>query len=109
MNELLHPNILDQKAAIINQFDGMSREGFSYAEFEQTRKDLVETVLGSLTNRDRNFIVGVKNGDPDWDIYDLERCPAVQWKLRNILKLKTSDPQKHDAMLKELKRKLGLL
>ena len=44
---------------------------------------------------------------PNWVLYDFERFPAVQWKLRNLEKLKAQNPTKHQAQYDELKRKLN--
>ena len=37
---------------------------------------------------------------------NLRHMPAVQWKLANIVKLKTQNPEKHNAQLKALENTL---
>jgi Nucleotidyl transferase AbiEii toxin, Type IV TA system len=92
--------------AMENQFSGMSDAAFSYDEYEGVRKKLVETIHKSLTDRDKEFLLGVKNLTPDWEIYDFERFPAVAWKLQNLQKLKDTNPEKHAMLYQELKNKL---
>ena len=43
------------------------------------------------------------NGAPDWNSYDFEDYPAVQWKLQNLRKLKETNPDKQSEQLKKLK------
>ena len=43
----------------------------------------------------KEFLLSFKNALPDWSIYDFERFPAVQWKLKNLLTLKDTNSIKH--------------
>lgn len=106
INEVLVPNFQDQRQAMENQFTGMSDIEFTYDDFERTREQLVEIVNKSLTAKDKEFLLSVKNCEPDWSIYDFERFPAVQWKLQNLRKLKESNPDKHKQLYEALKEKL---
>ena len=106
INEVLVPNFQDQRQAMDNQFTGMSDIEFIYDDFEKTREQLVETVNKSLTAKDKEFLLSVKNCEPDWSIYDFERFPAVQWKLHNLRKLKKDNPDKHRYHYEVLKEKL---
>jgi len=85
----------------------MTVEPFSYEEFEATRENLIRTIHNNLTDYDKEFLLSVKNLTPNWVLYDFERFPAVQWKLRNLEKLKAQNPTKHQAQYDELKRKLN--
>lgn len=106
INEVLVPNFQDQRQAMENQFTGMSDVDFTYDDFERTREQLVETVNKSLTAKDKEFLLSVKNCEPDWSIYNFENFPAVQWKLQNLRKLKESNPDKHKQLYEALKEKL---
>lgn len=106
INEVLVPNFQDQRQAMENQFTGMSDVDFTYDDFERTREQLVETVNKSLTEKDKEFLLSVKNCEPDWSIYNFEHFPAVQWKLQNLRKLKESNPDKHKQLYEALKEKL---
>ena len=89
-----------------NQFTGMTDVEFTYQDYERTRALLIETVNNNLTTKDKEFLLSVKNCKPDWDIYDFERFPAVQWKLQNLRKLKEKNPNKHSQLYETLKAKL---
>ena len=88
INELLNPRRIDQRLALEHQFVGLSSESFTYAEFEQTRDSLVKAVNIGLTQEGKDFIIGFKRLEPDWNIYDFERFPAIQWKLENLRRFK---------------------
>lgn len=62
----------------------MSDMDFSYDDFEQARRKLVETIKDNLTKEDKTFLLSFKNCMPDWSIYDFEQFPAVQWKLKKL-------------------------
>jgi predicted nucleotidyltransferase component of viral defense system len=106
INEVVVPNFQDHQRAMENQFIGMSEEEFSYQDFGETRKKLVEVIGASLSDEDKEFLLSVKNVTPDWSIYDFERFPAVQWKLQNLQKLKANNPEKHKEQYEALKAKL---
>lgn len=103
IKEVLFPNLINQEQAFANQFMGMTEKPFTYADFEQTRKKLIEIVREELTERDKNCIVNFENAFPDWSVYDFEKFPAIQWKLQNLVALRESNPDKHNSNLKELK------
>ena len=106
INEVIAPNFQDQRSALENQFAGMTDEIFSYEEFEAIREKLVETIHESLTEKDKEFLLSVKNLTPDWSIYDFQRFPSINWKLQNLQKLKENKPDKYRAQYEALKEKL---
>lgn len=87
-HELLRPRLQDQRTAFDNQFEGMSTLMFSYEDYERTRLELIELVNGSLTDKDRAFLLSVNRLKPDWGIYDFQNFPSVKWKLSNLEKFK---------------------
>ena len=93
--ELLAPQLQDRRDIFENQFEGMSREPFSYKEHEETRNKLVRMTNASLTDEDKNFLLRADNAEPDWSLYAFEQFPAVQWKLQNLKKLRDTNPDKH--------------
>ncbi len=95
IHELLNPNFLDQQSAMMNQFEGMTSELFPYEQYKATRQELVNTIGLNLNDLDKRFLLSVNNTDPDWSIYDLERFPAIQWKLQHLVKLKANNPEKY--------------
>lgn len=107
INEVISPNFQDHRKAMENQFTGMSEIEFTYEDFEETREKLVKMIHANLTDQDKEFLLSVKNATPDWNIYNFERFPAVQWKLQNLQRLKTTNPDKHKELYKALKEKLA--
>lgn len=106
INEVIKPNFQDQRPAFNNQFAGMTDEQFTYEEYEKTRERLVTTVNECLTNKDKEFLLSVKNVTPDWSIYDFHRFPSIKWKLQNLKKLKENNPEKHKEQYERLKERL---
>lgn len=111
ISELLSPVLKDQKSAFDKQFSGMSTESFFYDDYEKTRNNLIETVQQKLSENDKNFLLSFENGEPDWNLFlvDIAKdLPAVKWKLKNIMKLKESNLEKHNEKIRNLKAVLGL-
>lgn len=106
MNEIIRPNLLDQEHVLKSQFEGMSNIDFTYHDFEETREQLIKEVNKNLSSKDKDFLMSIKMGEPDWDIYDFMEYPSVQWKLMNIQKLKKNNPVKHQGYVDLLKKKL---
>ncbi len=107
IHEIISPNLQDQRATLENHFIGMSNEDFSYEEFETVRRRLIDTIHKSLTKEDKEFLLSVKNLEPDWSIYDFSHFPAIIWKLQNLQRLKENNPEKHFQQSENLKKKLN--
>jgi len=110
IHEMIRPNFQDQEKVFETQFAGMAFTPFSYADFEDTRERLVQEINKGWSDNDRAFLLGFKQGKPDWSLFPLEnlsRMPAVQWKLLNIQKLIKQNPDKHAEQFKALKERLS--
>lgn len=97
IRESLAPSLIDQRDALVNQFDGMTDTPFSYEEFERTRDRLIKDVNEMMTPRDKAFLLSFESGEPDWDSFEFpyfRNYPSVKWKMQNIQKLKTLNPTK---------------
>jgi predicted nucleotidyltransferase component of viral defense system len=106
-HEMLNPNLLDQRMAFENQFEGMSAIEFSYDEYEATRLQLIETIQSSLNESDKAFLLSLTGLEPDWSIYDFQYFPSVKWKLLNLEKFKTGNPETYQQQLSELGKVLA--
>ncbi|OPY60803.1 MAG: hypothetical protein A4E57_04356 [Syntrophorhabdaceae bacterium PtaU1.Bin034] len=107
MAELLNPNFVDLEKTFNADFEGMTVLKVSREELEDTRDNLVRTIKEGLTDRERQFILSIKKGDPDWTLIGLEgvdRLPAIQWKLLNIKKM---GKDKHKQAQRKLETCLG--
>lgn len=109
LSEMLFPNLIDQRKAFDNQFYGMSKQAFTYTDYEKIRTLLIEKIHKSLTFQDNHFLLRFEQGIPDWSLYDFSIFPAVQWKLLNIQHLKTQNPAKHHKMVKGFEERLATL
>lgn len=97
IHESLAPKLIDQRQAMANQFEGMTDKPFSYADFEETRSQLIQNVIKLLTEEDKHFLIGFEKAEPKWEGYEFENLreyPSVKWKLTNLVKLKTNNPEK---------------
>lgn len=99
LHELLAPRFSNQEHAFYNQFDGMSRLPFSYAEFEDTRKNLLEVIKPLFSDKDKIFLLAFAKAEPTWEQYDFRAFPSVQWKLRNLEKFKLNSPDSFQGQL----------
>ncbi len=102
MNELLSPNILDITGLYQSQFTGMTQEEVSLQELQQLQKDLPVTLVQSLDEDEREFLLSLKRGEPEWNrlgFENLNQFPALQWKLVNIQSMSPEKRQKEYARL----------
>lgn len=110
LHEMLRPHLLDQRHVFETQFAGMTQKPFTYADFEATREQLVTDIHEHFSERDKQLLIGFKNGEPDWNLFPVDnvrKLPAVQWKLSNIQKLKTHNPSKHAEQMEQLSKALA--
>lgn len=104
--EMLFPNLTDQRQAFENQFAGMTKQLFTYTDYETTRLFLIENIHSLLTFEDKQFLVQFEQGVPGWGLYDFSSFPAVQWKLLNINQLKAQNPAKYHNNYINFEKKL---
>jgi len=107
IHESFAPNLIDQKNAMENQFEGMSELPFRYEEFEATRDKLVKDVNSIMTTADREFLVGFEELTLDWQNSPYSSFldfPSVKWKIQNLQKLKAMNPKKMRAEADKLRR-----
>lgn len=107
IHEVLNPTMLDQRNTFQNHFVGMTVDEFTYDEFEAARNGLIETIKSNLTDEDREFILSVKRLAPQWDIYDFEGFPSVQWKIQNLQRLREINTAKYIEQLAKLENVLA--
>lgn len=90
MSEVLDPNWQDIASIYNNEFLGMSRIDLTLEELYQAGKDLLTAIRRSLTDKDRQFLLSFKSGNPDWNTFfkpEVQNLPAIIWKQRNLEKL----------------------
>lgn len=108
IHELLSPKPIDQSVVFESQFQGMTDSRFGLDEYQNTREQFIDIINKSLTLEDKKFLLAFTKGNPDWSKKDYSKFPAVKWKLLNIIKLKDTNPQKHQEQVEALKREFGI-
>lgn len=106
MSELIAPRFRDMRHEFEHGFSGMTIEAISYEDLERTRQDLVDRIKTGFTDEDKEFLFSIKRGTPKWELLkipNVEKLPAVKWKLENIHNL---TEQKRGALLERLIKEL---
>jgi predicted nucleotidyltransferase component of viral defense system len=97
MHEVLFSNDNDLSPAFENEFIGMTQHPISLAELQKVRAKLKKELPAKLTANQRQFLIGLASGAPDWQLMKcphLQKLPAIQWKLQNLARLKKANPKK---------------
>jgi predicted nucleotidyltransferase component of viral defense system len=107
-HELLNPKpvLQDMHKAFEEGFVGMTENAISYNELVKTRHRLITHLLQHLTISERQFLLSIKMGEPDWSLMPIDgirNLPALAWKTINIQKM---DKNKHVEALGKLKKVL---
>jgi len=106
--EVLNPGIGDIRPVFETEFQGMTLEAVTCEDLEKTREELVSMIASELTIEEKQFIVSIKEGMPQWELIGIEgveNLPAVKWKLLNIGRM---NPSKHKKALRKLRDYLGV-
>lgn len=104
--DMLSPSLQPIAATFEEQFIGMTLMPVTVPELEQTRTTMISLIQSRLTERQRQFLLSFKRGEPDWGLLNLTGVvdlPAVQWKLQNVRRM---TPVKREQALERLRRVL---
>jgi len=105
--ELLAPRLQDIGRLYEEQFKGMTREEVLFDDLVKIQRNLANTLVRALDDHEKEFLVSMKRGEPEWDrlgIEHLSQLPAIQRKLINI---RNMDSAKHKAALDRLTKVLA--
>ena len=108
MAELLAPRRKPIRDLFIHHFSGMTAKPIDLDALETTRSRLSAWAATALVDDERRFLLSIKRGDPEWSrlpFPDLDRWPALQWKVRNIRKMAARD---HERALHRLRAVLDV-
>ncbi|MEW5895523.1 MAG: nucleotidyl transferase AbiEii/AbiGii toxin family protein [Candidatus Omnitrophota bacterium] len=106
IHESLNPIFKDFEEVYKNEFIGMTSEVIPYEELVEVRADLLNQIKHALTQDEKDFLISFKKGSPDWELLgvkDVDRLPAVRWKLFNIQKM---DDKKRGVFVNKLREAL---
>lgn len=100
--EVLRSPQKDITAAFAGEFDGMTLVDVPLDELIAARAALVTEIVEGMPNEHRRFLIGFKQGDPQWDLLgvpEARNLPAVRWKQLNLDRLKPAERQRLVAQL----------
>lgn len=104
-HELLSPSLSKLDEPYAREFVGMTTVPVTLDELADTRDRLIADIRTGLNADTQAFLLGLHDGEPDFDIIGLPQAaalPAVRWKLLNLKKLKDENLAKHAAQRAEL-------
>ncbi len=110
VHEVLFSRDQDMSSSFENDFVGMTRNPITLVELEAVRRKLKKELPAMLTANQREFLLGLLVGEPDWQLMKcphLSQLPAIRWKLQNLAKLKRSNPRKYGQQAEELRARLA--
>lgn len=108
MHEVLNPNLKEFQEVYQNEFLGMTNIIVSYDELVSTREHIISIINKSLTVSEKQFLLSIKNGEPNWGLINVSHInlfPSINWKLLNIKKMA---PKKKKEQFEKLKSILGM-
>ena len=110
VHEVLFSRDQDMSLAFENEFTGLTRDPITLAELKEVRRELKKKLPVALTVNQRQFLLGLVRGEPDWTLMNcphLLRLPAIRWKLQNLARLKKSNPAKFAQQAELLRTNLA--
>ncbi len=110
VHEVLFSRDTDMSSAFENEFVGMAQNPITLAELQEIRRRLKKELPATLTSNQRQFLLGLVLGEPDWGLMKcphLAQLPAIRWKLQNLAKLKKSNSGKFALQADELRARFS--
>lgn len=108
MTEVLAPARRDIAQEFERGLAGMTEDPVRLEELLQAREDLIAEIVGKMPDEHRRFLTTFEKGNPEWELLGIpqvERLPAVQWRLQNLAK---TDPKKREQLIRNLLKALGI-
>jgi predicted nucleotidyltransferase component of viral defense system len=90
ISEVIVPRRKDIAKEFEQGFDGMTTEPVALDDLLTARETLIATVAGGMPKEHKDFLLGFKRGNPNWDLLGVASAPelpAVKWKQINLDKL----------------------
>lgn len=104
---LVNPRLKPIGQLFEQQFADMPQEPVTLDDLERARQDLVAAVRARLGDREKEFLVSFKRGEPRWELLGVAHAaelPAVRWKLQNLGRM---SPSRRAAAVRELETALA--
>lgn len=108
-HEVLFPNEKPLEAVFKAEFEGMTIEPVQLDALQATRRRMLEELPRALLPRHCDFLQSMVQAEPNWALLPyahLEQLPALQWKLKNLYRLR-KDASKFQMQQDELAARLA--
>ena len=105
MAELLAPQLRDMAALQRTELEGMTYEPVGIEQLEETLPLLIRELNATMTEADRRFLLALKKGTQNWQDFplpEMERLPAIQWKMYNLACMSPSKRRQAVAKLEKI-------
>jgi predicted nucleotidyltransferase component of viral defense system len=104
ISEVVSPRRKDIAKEFAQELEGMTDEPVNLNELLKSREDLIAGIVGKMPKVHREFLIGFKRGQPDWNLLGVPGAadlPAVKWKQINLDKLNSKTRASLVAQLEE--------
>ena len=108
MAEVLAPTRRELSSEFARGFVETTETPVTLEELARTREHMIDAIVGQMPAKHREFLIGFKQGRPDWSLLELseaDRLPAVRWRIENMAKV--SDAKRRE-LVENLRTALGL-
>lgn len=108
LGELLNPHLKPLDDLFKGEFSGMTFRSVTQGDLEQARQSLIDTVNGTLTSDEKQFLMQFHQQKANWSLAGLEdvsQMPAIKWKQKNLSQM---SPAKQVVMIEKLRQLLGV-
>ena len=105
VHEVLNPTLQDVSREFETAFQGMTTGPIELNDLLAARERMIATLQSSLDQNERNFLLSFVRNEPDWgalDIPNLDKFPAIRWKLQNLERLREVNRQRYDDQYEQL-------
>jgi hypothetical protein len=102
ISEIIVPRRKDITQEFTHGFEGMTAEAVTLKDLLEAREALISVVAGDMPDAHKQFLLGFKRGQPDWNLLGVAGAadlPAVRWKQINLEKLSAEQRAKLVAQL----------
>lgn len=107
ISEVVLPRRKDIAQEFAQGFEGMTVDPVPLNDLLAAREALIATIGGEMPKAHKDFLLGFKRGQPDWDLLGVAGAsdlPAVRWKQINLDKL---TPEARARLVVQLEEALG--
>jgi predicted nucleotidyltransferase component of viral defense system len=97
VHEVLFPTLRDVRQEFEHNFAGMTAEPVGLDMLLAARDQMVRELQQGLTADERRFLLSLVAAEPEWTLMGvrhLEQLPGLQWKLKNLERLRKADARK---------------